>query len=315
MRNRNSARRPRGTDGGAHWISYSDIMASLLMIFVLLVIVFVFRLTEQSAILSSKEEEVSRQQVIIMGQNESLNVMRIQLAENEAQLETDRIILAQKESELEEQCIIIMGQQEAMNVMQIQLDAQQAQLVEKEQQLAALVGVRSDIIVALQRNLRQNGIGASVDKETGDIVLESSILFDSNKSDLKEVGENELRRFLPVYLDVLLSDEFYENVAEIVIEGHTDSNGTYEHNMKLSSDRAWAVAEFCLGLTSDSGNSAQRERLEKVLTVTGRGEAEPIYFENSTLENKDASRRVVFRFRLKDTEAMYKILQEIEKGN
>ena len=312
MRNRNSARRPRGTDGGAHWISYSDIMASLLMIFVLLVIVFVFRLTEQSAILSSKEEEVSRQQVIIMGQNESLNVMRIQLAENEAQLETDRVILAQKESELEEQCIIIMGQQEAMNVMQIQLDAQQAQLVEKEQQLAALVGVRSEIIVQLSRSLNNAGVVANVDNETGDIVLESSILFDSSKSDLKEAGENELRRFLPVYLEVLLSDEFYENVAEIVIEGHTDSNQPYYENMDLSTDRALSVAKFCLDITNDS---KQRERLEKVLTVTGRGEAKPIYFENSTVENKDASRRVVFRFRLKDTEVMYEILQEIEKGN
>lgn len=314
MRNRNSARRPRGNDGGAHWISYSDIMASLLMIFVLLVIVFVFRLTEQSVRLKTKEEEVEKQQIIILGQNESLNVMRIQLADTEHQLETDRLLLAQKESELEQQCIIILGQQEAMNVMQIQLDAQQAELEDKEQQLAALVGVRSDIIVELQKNLKASGVNASVDKETGDIVLESSILFDSNKSALKEAGEDELRRFLPVYLRVLLSDKFYENVAEIVIEGHTDSNGTYEHNMKLSTERAWAVAEFCLKLTNESfGNPMERERLEKVMTVTGRGEAEPIYDRYGT-EDKDSSRRVVFRFRLKDTEAMYKILQEIEKG-
>ena len=38
-----SARRPRGTDSGAHWISYSDMMASILMVFVLAIVYSVYQ--------------------------------------------------------------------------------------------------------------------------------------------------------------------------------------------------------------------------------------------------------------------------------
>ena len=37
------AKRPRGTDTGAHWISYSDLMASMLLVFVLAVVYSVYQ--------------------------------------------------------------------------------------------------------------------------------------------------------------------------------------------------------------------------------------------------------------------------------
>ena len=40
---RKNGRGPRGTDSGAHWISYSDMMASLLLVFVLAVCYSVYQ--------------------------------------------------------------------------------------------------------------------------------------------------------------------------------------------------------------------------------------------------------------------------------
>lgn len=81
MQSKRSARRPKNGDGGAHWISYSDMMASLLLLFVLAVFVCVYRLNQQSLILSDKEQEIENQRIIIIGQTASLDIMRIQLGE------------------------------------------------------------------------------------------------------------------------------------------------------------------------------------------------------------------------------------------
>ena len=35
-----------------------------------------------------------------------------------------------------------------------------------------------------------------------------------------------LQQFLPVYLDVLLREEYADYLGEVIIEGHTDSDGT-----------------------------------------------------------------------------------------
>ena len=45
-----SVRRPRGADSGAHWISYSDMMASLMLVFILAVCYSVYQYYNMLAI-------------------------------------------------------------------------------------------------------------------------------------------------------------------------------------------------------------------------------------------------------------------------
>ena len=99
-------------------------------------------------------------------------------------------------------------------------------------------------------------------------------------------------------------------MGEIIIEGHTDTAGTYINNLKLSQDRALNVATFCLempGLTR-----VQTLKLQEMLTAKGRSYSDPVYYADGTV-NMDASRRVEFKFRLKDAEMiaeMNRILSE-----
>ena len=55
-----------------------------------------------------------------------------------------------------------------------------------------------------------------------------------------------INQFLPKYCSVLLRDDYREYVSEIIIEGHTDSNGSYIFNLELSELRAFSVALYCL---------------------------------------------------------------------
>jgi chemotaxis protein MotB len=151
----------------------------------------------------------------------------------------------------------------------------------------------------LSTSLAAANMKATVDPNNGDIVLDSSVFFESGRSAIKEEGQQLLNRFIPVYLDVLLRDKYADYLGEIIIEGHTDSTGTYENNLKLSQDRALQVALYCLNMPSLTRD--QKVRLQQILTAKGRSYSDLVYNAWGQ-EDADASRRVEFKFSLKDSE-------------
>jgi outer membrane protein OmpA-like peptidoglycan-associated protein len=105
------------------------------------------------------------------------------------------------------------------------------------------------------------------------ITFDSGILFDINKSALRDPAKANLQK-----LAVILNK--YED-TEVLIEGHTDSTGSSEHNMDLSLRRAQSVANY-LG---DNQVSPVRFR------IMGYGEDQPIA-DNTTAEGRQLNRRV-----------------------
>lgn len=188
-----------------------------------------------------------------------------------------------------------------------QLDAYRDELQKKQGQLEQMVGVKAQIVQQLSSALRKSGIDVSVDEQTGAIALPSQMLFTTNSATLSDGGRKYLRRFLPVYLDVLLSEDFRAYVAEIIIEGHTDSNGTYLHNLQLSQERALSVANYVLGdsfMSDTLGlNASAKKTLLGLVTASGRSFSAPVLDANGD-EDQNASRRVEIKFRLKDDETI-----------
>ena len=197
---------------------------------------------------------------------------------------------------------------------QKELEEQQLAMVTQANRIDLLIGIRKTMITDLSTTLSNAGINAKVD-ENGDIVLDSSVFFETNKSAIRPEGQALLNRFIPVYLSVLLRDEYSDYLGEIIIEGHTDSTGTYEKNLELSQDRALQVALYCLDLPGLTPQ--QKAKLQQILTAKGRSSSDLIYDENG-LEDKDASRRVEFKFSLKDAqmiEEMNRILNQQGQGD
>ena len=333
MQSRRRIRRaPTGGDHGSHWISYSDMMASLLLVFVLAVVYSVYQyyhmldikqqqLNEQQAeldratvTLALREEELEAANVTLMGKQEELAAIQIQLDQQESELHAAQSALKTKEQEQALLQLQLNDQANVLSALQTVLESQRKEMLLYQRRIDDMVGVRTQIIQELTQALNAANLGAKVNETTGDIQLESKVFFDTNSYSIKEEGKNVLSRFLPVYLGVLMRAEYRDFVGEIIIEGHTDTKGSYLTNLRLSQNRALSVAEYCLELPTLS--SAQITQLQGLLTAKGRSYSDPIYYPGTTQVDMDASRRVEFKFRLKDAEMideMNRILTQMEQ--
>lgn len=190
--------------------------------------------------------------------------------------------------------------------------AEQAEIIEQQQgQIDAILGVRSELIEALRAEFADSDFAITVDPQTGAIVFDSSLLFESDRYALRSEGVEFLEAFLPKYFAILLSDSFSPYVAEIIVEGHTDIEGGYMYNLQLSQNRALAVATFCLDERAGLLSEKELEELRVLLTANGRSWSAPIYNEDGTV-NMSASRRVEIKFRLKDDEMMAQLAEILE---
>ncbi len=117
--------------------------------------------------------------------------------------------------------------------------------------------------------------GATVERigEGIKITFDSGILFDVNKSNLRPEAVENLTK-----LAVILNK--YED-TEILVEGHTDSDGPAEYNLDLSMRRAQSVANQL------TAHNVLVTRINK----NGYGEDQPIA-SNDTKEGRQANRRV-----------------------
>ncbi|MGL5356220.1 MAG: OmpA family protein [Cetobacterium sp.] len=150
-----------------------------------------------------------------------------------------------------------------------------------------------------------------IDKETGNIRLPSEILFSSGEIVLKDEGKMYLKEFIPKYFEVLLGDEdIKKNLSQIIVEGHTDKQGSYLFNLNISQKRALEVVDFIF--SSEMGDFKGKNILQDYITANGRSY---IDFLGAPGETKNSeSRRVEFKFILKEKEAIEKLKDSVKQN-
>ncbi|MDD3342120.1 MAG: OmpA family protein [Sulfurospirillaceae bacterium] len=161
-----------------------------------------------------------------------------------------------------------------------------------------LTGIRLNVIAELKAKL---GNAIDVDPNSGAIRLPSSVLFDVGSYEIKPEAKKQLRQTLEPYFEVLLGNEkIRENIDRIMIEGHTDSDGTYMHNLDLSQKRALSVMAFIY-----SWDEKRNPLLQKYLSAIGRSYSDLIV--KNGLEDKEASRRIEIKFSVSNKKAISEI--------
>ena len=152
----------------------------------------------------------------------------------------------------------------------------------------------SDLYTDLQAAFDKAGVQAAIDQETGEIALDSVVLFEFDKYQISSEGQTMLSNFLKAYTSVIFSDKYAGMISEIEIQGHTDPEGLIYHNEVLSKARAEQVMEYC----RTTGNGLDTEtiaRLTPMLSAVGYAAAHPVFAADGTVDYA-ASRRVSFKF-------------------
>ncbi len=305
-------RRKSEDEETSYWLSYSDMMAGLLLVFVLIIS---FTMLQAKSQYEAKEEELAEQAAVIFSQQTDLTDKESQLAEQESLLSDQQSQLSDQQTQLDEQKSALETLQELLANQQALLadkeelvSSQQALLDSQQAQLDKVIGIKADIIEALKNEFADTDLKLSVDSKTGAIALDSSVLFDTDEYELTESGAELLRQFVSRYVSVLMSDQFKDYVSEIIIEGHTDTNGTYLHNLELSQQRALAVASFCMDDENGVLGYDQIESLRNILTANGKAYSDPVYDSDGNVDMA-ASRRVEFKFRLNDEDMVQEMIE------
>ena len=191
-------------------------------------------------------------------------------------------------------------------------EEQQQLLNEQQKEIDEIIGVKMDIIQALSEAFKNSNLTIDIDKQTGAISLDSSVLFEYNSAELTPAGIKFLNDFLPLYISVLRGDTYRSYISEIIIEGHTDTSGDYMYNLNLSQRRAYSVAEYCLSGEHSIFDRATVEDLRAIMTANGKSFSNPVYAENGAVDAAK-SRRVEIKFRLQDEEMINRLQDILEE--
>ena len=306
------------------WRSYSDMMAGVLLLFVLIMCVTLFQAQksynesiqerddkialqeEYTQQLLDKQTALDEKEGTIQNQDEQLKSQDEQLKTQQEKLDEQQQQLTALAAKLKEQEATLKSQQSA-------LDTKTAQLKSQQEQIDQIIGVKAEVIEALKNEFSKNNINVDIDAQTGALTLEASVMFDYDQAELTDAGKQALEQILPIYCKVLLQDDYMKYLAEIIIDGYTDTDGDYSYNLQLSQQRSLAVAQYLLDIQGEFLTEDQSLNLQDYLTVNGHSMANPILDADGNVD-KEASRRVEVKFRLKDDE-MIEELSKIMAGS
>jgi len=361
------------SDNSNFWISYADLMAGLLFVFILLIGAIIVKssilknvlkekestLETQTEVLEKQSDDITKKSQAIIIRDKEINRLKNLLAQREQKIEdtnkkliitsntlelrdneiaklnqlllaqntkidaySDKIVILQNltneyNSTIQNQKIDLDGYKNKVLLLSNSLTKQEekfklnnkkvlellkaldnketkydellAKLQAQKAQIKSLTGIKLKVIAELKSAL---GNKINIDKKSGSLRLSSNI---------KDGAKAELKSSFIDYVDTLISNPNISNyIDKIIIEGHTDSDGGYLYNLGLSQKRAYAVMNYLLTL-----NYIKKHNIKSKLVASGRSYLDPIKVNG--VEDKDASRRIEIKFRIKNEDAMYEI--------
>lgn len=199
-----------------------------------------------------------------------------------AMARADATLARQEQQRAEQRYTEILAAQKVQ--AERRLEQQERNLNERDRQLAAATQQRMEAeqrLATAEQRLRAALASmervATVQVEARGLVitLNGAVLFGFGESELLPIAKEKLRD-----VATALEDELKRGRI-LVVEGHTDSIGSDEANMKLSQERADAVRNFLV----EEGIDANK------IKAVGRGEQSPLV-PNTSPENRANNRRV-----------------------
>lgn len=234
-------RRRRDEGEKPFWISYSDLMTALMVLFLVVMSVSLLTITQE-----------------LLEQNRVLQEQKMQLEDQQRELE-----LAKK----------------LMDALKAKRDARQQ----------AINKVRERLQAAADSEAFRGRVSIGRDRMTVD--FGDAARFGRSDYHLTPEGAEQLRAFTPELLKAIDSEAGRQWFKRVVVEGFSDTDGSYLYNLDLSLKRAQSVVCALMTASLNNGNSLspeQQRRVRDLFLVGG-------FSFNSAKASKEESRRVELR--------------------
>lgn len=329
------------------WVSYADLMAGLLFVFILLIGAIVVKYVYVQTDLKNQKQQLQLSEAELTQKKRDFVRLSSDMSETNSALQIAQELLSIKENNLEEaNAKLQLTDKEIENLKKLLLESELArdevkgELVASQMELGTttntiklkegelallsakllestashqklvedlnitkariknLTGIRIKVVQELKDKL---GKKINIDPNSGAIRLPSAVLFAVGSYEIKPEAKKQLKETLEPYFAVLLGDKnIKDNIDRIIIEGHTDSDGSYMNNLDLSQKRALSVMTFIY-----SWDEKRNPLLQTYLSANGRSYSDRI-FKNG-VEDKEASRRIEIKFSLSNKKAIEEI--------
>lgn len=280
------------TEENHFWISISDLMTTLLFVFILILAVTILDLRTNKVVPEADYIQVKKERDIALAENIKLKKL-IESLSLEKELFQNKMNKAIKEKQV-------------IELKYNQLKEKIKKLLNKNRK------ARVELLHTLQRHLALQNVKVEIVPEEGVMRITKERLFDPSKA---EVKDKKLIEAVTNELLTLLQDPKYRDAIQtIYIEGHTDSDPLYIErcgivwtNRELSTQRA--INTFML-----MKKYAQKQNLpfeDKLFSYSGYADSRPIKgTTNKDKEEKARNRRIQFFFSLNPPK--YKMVEDIE---
>jgi len=159
--------------------------------------------------------------------------------------------------------------------------------------------------------------------DTADLSIKfvnEKVLFDNDKSEIKQEFKAILNNFYPRYLAIILRPQYRDKIAEVRIEGHTSHTGGYIHNLELSQNRTRNVLQFLLELPYYTTlSNSEKERLKFWITANGLSFGRTLDSDgnltafSNKLPDDNKCRRVEFKIVTTSDDIISKALKQMSK--
>jgi len=169
--------------------------------------------------------------------------------------------------------------------------------IDRIQQVTSLSRTRQAEIEKFAAMLRQSSaddypqVKVETIKDTVKIDLGSGVSFLSGSSDISDAGSRFLRGYLPKVLDAAKTELGQKWLKRVVVEGFTDTDGSYLFNLDLSLQRSRRVVCAMYALPAGGERAMTQEEMEQIRDLFLVGG----YSFNSVQSSKAKSRRVELR--------------------
>lgn len=152
---------------------------------------------------------------------------------------------------------------------------------------------KSDLYDDLSTEFQNKGINVSINRATGEIAMDATVLFGGDSAEITNDGKDLLNKFVSAYTTIIYKEKYEGFISKTLIEGHTApvSGSTYESGLPLSVERANNVKNYCISPETGVDTS----KLAATLEAVGCSNSKPVYGSNGEIDLA-ACRRVSFKF-------------------